>query len=110
MVRTNGSQSPDTTAEWGKIREVSVEDIPVRAGKTSKWRLLAEALLLRLEKTERKFALEVPFRDEKTANNARMGLRKLLKSLINDDVLEITQRHALLYVRRGKNWKASNDS
>lgn len=93
---------------WGPVREVNSSDIPTKARRAARgqWDDLGDELILRLERTPRSCALEIPFENERQAHCAYLALYKYFMKYLGKGAVEVTRRDAstTLYVRRGQRW------
>jgi hypothetical protein len=108
LRRLNGEgQAPAPSSNgahpWGAIREVDSAGLHRRAP-SHQWGELYRDLLLRLEQTPLPRALEVPFRDKKSAANARTALRTWMSRDGRPGIMSIFSRGTTLYVCRGPKW------
>lgn len=89
------------------IKEVSADEMPSRNGARDKWKSLASELVLRLEKTPPSKALLVEFSSKDELRKATASLQKWFRirgvSVTTRKRLE--NGSAMLYVRRGPNYK-----
>lgn len=106
MPRPKKDSSVNGNKPWGPIVEIRAEEIALPARTTGAWFDLWQDLLLRLEKTEREFALAIPFENHQVGENAAAALRKYAESHKMADQVEILSRKAgegrTIYVRRGE--------
>lgn len=108
LRRLNGDgQAPAPSSNgahpWGPIREVA--DAPAHGRVETKWwDELYDELLLRLERTPREKALEVPFPNKKMASCATRALRTRMYRKGRPRVMSIGQRGPKIYVSRGPQW------
>lgn len=108
--------SPESTAPeiepgaaYGAIRCVPANEIPDRGRCGVRvprdfWLSLNREVLLRLEQTPRKEALRIPFANQKLAQRGVRSIYNYTLRNLGDGLIEVYQREAVVYVRRGKNW------
>jgi hypothetical protein len=105
-VQPNGDrETPDRP--WGRIVEVSVQDIP--GPNAGEWGELARELLLRLEKTPPDKALAIFICDTPTLKRAIKTLSAYFRKHHGKTVVRLASHvfpdgTSVLYIRRGENW------
>ena len=110
-VKPNGDrETPDRP--WGRIVEVSVQDIP--GPNAGEWGELARELLLRLEKTPPDKALAILICDTPTLKRAIKTLSAYFRKHHGKAVVRLASHvfqdgTPILYVRRGENWRRRRD-
>ena len=101
----NGSSDPNTL--WGQIAEVKATDVParIRYHKTI-WDELYRELTLRLEQTNNRHALAVPFKDFKTVMRALTAIRHRFTRDHGAGSITLSAQKdpPVLYVQRGPTW------
>jgi hypothetical protein len=90
---------------WGRITEVTPDEIPVVANRRFKYLALYEDLALRLEQTSPPLALKVPLATAKEAKAAAKGIQIHFGRTRGEDSVRVQLRGADVYVSRGPNWK-----
>lgn len=96
---------------WGAIKEVEVAAIPsfVPTLRRSKWADLYDEVMLRLEETPAKFALAVPFEDQKAARAAKGAISSMTHKRHGPGYICTAVRPNgkgwIVYMRRGPNYK-----
>ena len=99
--------SPNGSSDrpWGQIAEVKTADVPAGRHTNHEWDDLYRDLVKRLEQTDSRHALAVPFNDYQQLKLARIAIyKRFLRRGTGFAVLRIQKNPPFLFVYRGPNW------